>query len=191
MKAKKFGLIFLFLLIATALPTCKRKESPRPKKPERSALHKAALDEKRTADVKRMLENGADIDSRDYEGMTPLHLVAFLGHERTARLLIHRGADVNAMNDKGETALHLAAEGGWLEIIKLLLEAGADINIKTKEGKTPLGQANQKISILEKALQLRPPLALKGIARQAREQLQARLQRYKDCAEVLRKHGAK
>ena len=43
-----------------------------------SALHWAACDG-RTSDVKRLLAEGADVNSKTEEGETPLHLAAALG----------------------------------------------------------------------------------------------------------------
>ncbi|GAF80317.1 unnamed protein product, partial [marine sediment metagenome] len=156
------------------------------------ALHKAASDGRRTADVEKLLANGVDVNSRDRAGMTPLHLVAFLGHIKTAKLLIVHGADVNAIDDKGETPLHLAADGGQLEIIKLLLDAGADVNIKTNERKTPLDYVNKNISYWEQMLHARPAEGPgKQIAKLALDQVPTIVQSYKACAEVLQNHGAK
>jgi hypothetical protein len=192
MKVKKFSVVCLFLFIAVASITCKHKEGSKSQKSGSSAIHKVVTDGRRTADVERLLENGADVDSRDEAGMTPLHSVAFLGHIKTARLLIKYGADVNAINDKGETPLHLAADGGQLEIVKLLLDSGAEINIETKEGKTPLDYVNKNISYWEQMLHARPVEGSgEKIASYALKQVPTVVESYKACAEVLENHGAK
>ena len=192
MHLKKFCLISLCLFIAVAVPACKRKDASRPKKSGWTALHEAASDGRRTTDVEKLLANGAEVNSMDKEGRTPLHHVAFLGHIETAKVLIDHGANVNAMDDEGEIPLHLAAEGGWPEIIKLLLDAGADINTKTNEGKTPLDYVNQNISYWERMLQARPAEGPgKQIAKFALDQVPTILQRYKACAEVLGEHEVK
>lgn len=192
MNIKKFWLIVLFLFITVASPACKQKEDSRSHKARGKALHKAASDGRRTADVEKLLANGVDVNYRDKAGTTPLHPVAFLGHIKTAKLLIVHGANVNAMDDKGETPLHLAAEGGWPEIIKLLLDAGADINTKTNEGKTPLDYVNKNMSYWEQMLHARPVEDPgKQIAKLAIDQVPTIVQRYKACAKVLQNHGAK
>jgi ankyrin repeat protein len=69
--------------------------------------------------VKQHLADGADVNARDANGMTPLHNAAVYGHNEIAELLIAKGAGVNA-NVNGDTPLHNAAWGGNKEIIELL-----------------------------------------------------------------------
>ena len=148
MNTKTFLMIVLLLVISIALPTCKRKETSGSAKSRTGrALHLVASNGKRTADVEQMLANGADVNSKDKSGMTPLHIACFFGHIGTVQVLIRYGADVNAVDDKGETPLHLAAEGGWPEVIQLLLDEGADTKAKTNEGHTPLDVVEQRQSL--------------------------------------------
>merc|ERR1719410_442085 len=88
-------------------------------------LHLAA--KKRSAEIlKILLENGADIDSRDSRNRTPLHVATMNGSADLVSLLIEKGANVDGtMQDaKGKctTSLHFAAENGS---DKILLENGA------------------------------------------------------------------
>jgi ankyrin repeat protein len=191
MYLKKFCLISLCLFTAIAVPACKQKGDSQQKRSGWTALHEAASNGTKTAEVENLLANGADVNAMDEKGRTPLHLVAFLGHIKTAKVLIDRGANVNAMDDKGERPLHLAADGGWPEIVKLLLDAGADINAKTKGGMTPLDYVNKKINLCERMLQARPSEGPgQQIAKTAVDQMPIMLQRYKSCAEMFSKHQA-
>ena len=54
-----------------------------------------------------LLQHGADINGRNRDGNTALHLAIFLGHAGTAELLIKNGADVNAKNNDGATPIDL------------------------------------------------------------------------------------
>jgi ankyrin repeat protein len=54
-----------------------------------------------------LLQHGADINGRNRDGNTALHLAVFLGRAETAELLLKRGADVNAKNDDGATPVDL------------------------------------------------------------------------------------
>ena len=73
------------------------------------SIHRAA--EKGNIEVvKKHLANGADINARDSDGLTPLIQAAFKGHNELVELLIAEGADVNAKDDDGSTALDFATD---------------------------------------------------------------------------------
>lgn len=75
-----------------------------------TALHTASTLRDGTI-VKMLLENGADVNSKDYCGMTALHVAASRGHEAAVRLLLENGADINAQDGRHSSPLHLAAQG--------------------------------------------------------------------------------
>lgn len=62
-----------------------------------------------TAATELLLEHGADINGRNQDGNTALHLAAFLGRAETAELLINNGADVKAKNGDGATPIDILA----------------------------------------------------------------------------------
>ena len=89
--------------------------------------------------VKKTLADGADVNAKDDNGLTPLHWAAGIGHKEVSEYLITMGADVNAAETvSGMTPLHFAAALDQKEIVELLLASGADVNAKDVNGGTPL-----------------------------------------------------
>jgi len=87
--------------------------------------------------VRRLLDNGADVNSRDPEGNTPLIQAAFYATPECVGLLLKKGADANAANSVGATALIRATTN--YEKTRSLLDAGAKVRVRTTDyGSTPL-----------------------------------------------------
>ena len=112
--------------------------------------------------INNLLALGADIDTRDQNGMTPLHAAVAYGYNPVAyrtnpnpsakykavvELLIHKGADVNSSGTgffTGWTPLHAAAEWGFKDAAALLIANGASVNARNNLGDTPLQLATQE-----------------------------------------------
>ncbi|MDC0065776.1 ankyrin repeat domain-containing protein, partial [Verrucomicrobia bacterium] len=91
-----------------------------------------------------LIDKGADINAKCDDGDTPLHSAAYNGRKEIAELLIDKGADINAKGTIGWTPLHLAVQQGRKEVVELLIAKGADVNAKMKNGITPLDWAVDK-----------------------------------------------
>ena len=92
-------------------------------------------------DMRQLLRAGANIESKDWRGWTPLILVAESGHLEAVKFLVKEGgANVESKDSWDKTPLSWAAENGHLEAVKFLVEeAGADVESKDRwEGWTPL-----------------------------------------------------
>jgi len=95
--------------------------------------------------AKQHLVAGADVDFRNQQGFTPLHVAAQKGHNKVAELLIAKGANVNTSGRLiGTTPLDSAALLGHKEMVELLIDSGADINPQIITGETPLQRAEQR-----------------------------------------------
>jgi hypothetical protein len=91
-----------------------------------------------------LVQAGADVEARRYDGCTGLHLACAGGMDDAAEEWARAGADIHARTPEGATPLMLAAT--WPEIVRLLLAAGADVNAADQDGHTPLVYAILKQS---------------------------------------------
>ena len=86
-------------------------------------------------------EYSFDLDVRDKNGQTPLHLAAARGKTKCIQLLLDNKADSNAQDKNGCTPLHIAyfhMHSINHPSITLLANELAFTTIKNNEGKTPL-----------------------------------------------------
>ncbi|MDE5066820.1 ankyrin repeat domain-containing protein [Wolbachia endosymbiont of Drosophila leontia] len=64
--------------------------------------------------VEALISNGAGVNTKDMNGLTPLYWAAKIGHKEVVNALIKAGAgvNINAKSKKEQTSLHRAAETG-------------------------------------------------------------------------------
>jgi ankyrin repeat protein len=77
--------------------------------------------------VSLLLDRGADVRSKAYNGRNTLIAAAYNNYESMVSLLLDRGADIDSRNNNGDTALMVAALRGHSNILILLVKYGADI----------------------------------------------------------------
>ena len=91
-----------------------------------------------------LLKNGADVNMRDKDNQTPLHLAIRRNRIRLVGVLLEHGADANAENNLVMTALHVLSksgiglEGDILDYVLLLLKYGAEVDKRDKCNRTLL-----------------------------------------------------
>ncbi|KAF4522837.1 hypothetical protein B566_EDAN008099 [Ephemera danica] len=95
--------------------------------------------------LQSLLENQrVNVDDRDENGATALHVAASKGKLAFVRELLNGGADVNSEDGDNWTALLCAAKEGHADICTLLLDSGADIEHKDMGGWSALVWASYK-----------------------------------------------
>jgi len=86
--------------------------------------------------LKLLIDNKADIHSKDVEGDTPLHRAISISNLHIAKLLIGFGIDINARGRHGETPIFNVHN---LDDCQFCIDNGADLNIHdTYTASTPL-----------------------------------------------------
>ncbi len=88
-----------------------------------------------SAVIETLLEYGADPDTKDRLGQTPLHWAARRA-PRVIKLLVDAGANIDATDRDGRTPLHWAVLAHQDEARDLLISLGADEDIKDHQGLT-------------------------------------------------------
>lgn len=93
--------------------------------------------------VRRLIEDGVDINTQDSEGRTSTMIATYNNDAETAKILIGAGADVNIHDDMENNPFLYAGAEGYIEILKLTIEAGADPSITNRYGGTALIPASE------------------------------------------------
>ncbi len=104
----------------------------------------AVFEAVRTGDVRPLNEHVKgveDLEPRDENGQTPLHVAASIGEAAIGAYLVELGADPNVKDPNGDTPLHLAARHRHRLVASMLLWGGADTSISNNLKNTPLHDA--------------------------------------------------
>jgi hypothetical protein len=125
---------------------------------------------------KRLVTEGADINSTTDDGYSPLMIASLLGDERQIKFLIALGANCNISLEDGSTPLHFAALRGCLNCVKILLNQGVDINAIGMYKSSPLDLSKGQVA---KYLQQHG----------AKKQIRNDLYRFSVIFEILRNFG--
>jgi cytohesin len=97
-----------------------------------------------------LLADGADVNAKDKNGETPLHIAAQCNNKFSVEVLLAHKADVNVKDNDNETPLNLAAANDQYHSLsdavtdlvngtaELLVTNNADVNVRDKKGWMPL-----------------------------------------------------
>ncbi|XP_075406493.1 ankyrin repeat domain-containing protein 26 isoform X3 [Tenrec ecaudatus] len=116
-------------------------------------IHKAAWAGD-VGEVQRLLTlRRNDLDRRDRQNRTPLHLACANGHVGVVKVLVKRKCHLNLCDRDNRTALMKAVQCQEEECAAVLLENGADPNVMDLDGNTALHHAAfGDVSVAEKLL---------------------------------------
>ena len=81
------------------------------------------------ASVTALIEAGAEVNARDFQGATALLRAAVYGGREAVKLLLEAGADPGLGDNKGDTPLSMAVRYKNTETVTLLLQHGANPNV--------------------------------------------------------------
>nr|XP_002122972.1 protein phosphatase 1 regulatory inhibitor subunit 16B-like isoform X1 [Ciona intestinalis] len=99
---------------------------------------RSAKERKIMEDVVAMVESGGDIEKKDENGATILHIAAANGYVDLTRYFLLQTTNVNIQDNDGWTPLHAAACWCQMDIVEILgLESNGDPSIKNKLGELP------------------------------------------------------
>uniref|UniRef100_A0A8C5QEK4 Protein phosphatase 1 regulatory subunit 16A n=1 Tax=Leptobrachium leishanense TaxID=445787 RepID=A0A8C5QEK4_9ANUR len=119
---------------------------------ERIETARAATELQMVADIRRLVETGAEVNTPDTNDTSLLHIACANGYLEAAELLLEHKASVNARDQDGWEPLHAAACWGQMHLVELLVAHGADLNAKSQLDETPLdvcGDEDVRAKLLE------------------------------------------
>ncbi|EFX65327.1 hypothetical protein DAPPUDRAFT_16300, partial [Daphnia pulex] len=96
--------------------------------------------------VAKLVQLGAEVNERDYQGNTALHYAVLNASEKTVVILSMSGADVTIQNSDGQTVIHLLAFSHDNNLAKHVCHSKNSIamDMKDHDGLTPFMAAVMK-----------------------------------------------
>ena len=92
--------------------------------------------------VRRLVDDGANLTTKDLDGETPLHLAVHNNDKSMVQFLLEKGADPEAIAANGNKPLYNAAASGYFDIAQILLGFKASVEaFNVEEQRTSFYQA--------------------------------------------------
>jgi ankyrin repeat protein len=104
---------------------------------ERIEIESKAVSSERIEIESLLIRHGANLESRNMDGNTPLMEAVKSGYVKSVEKLIASGADTSTRNANGDTPLHIAVGSERVEIVNLLLKTGVSIHAHNAINRTP------------------------------------------------------
>ena len=114
-------------------------------------LYINAVEQGNLADVEQFILQGANIDTKDKDGMIALITASKRGYIDIVRLILEYNVCDAERDDKIYAAMWYAIYGGFIDIIKIFLQNGVDVNRVTEDEYSPLmiAVASGKYEVVE------------------------------------------
>lgn len=115
------------------------------------ALHTAAKKGCQSLELLLALPDCVPIDTRDFEGLSPLLIACLHGNEAAASVLLEKGASVAAVDGSAMSVAHACVEAGNASLLRLAVAAKASVRGRDASGSEPihLAAANGSTACLE------------------------------------------
>ena len=88
--------------------------------------------------IKKLIENGANPNTSDPTGLTPLMAASHSGKVEILDVLLNAGVSIDTKDSSGYTALMFSCNAGQLSCARFLIEKGANVNEVDNDGSTPI-----------------------------------------------------
>jgi len=137
MKILKFITLIAILFNLSLISAMKTKEADKKqfvevtqKDDEQTYNLKKSIDSRDLEGVKEAIKNGANVNSKNKFGRTPLLEAMVMRSFAIADLLIENKATLDDKNSLGQTALIMAAREGRYELVDKLIKFGANTSVR-------------------------------------------------------------
>ncbi|XP_034480528.1 protein phosphatase 1 regulatory subunit 12A isoform X10 [Drosophila innubila] len=124
-----------------AAPTPRRTHNGRHIKFSSGCVFLAACLSGDKDDVLQLIDDGADINTANVDGLTALHQACIDDKLEMVEFLVTHGADINRQDNEGWTPLHATASCGFVSIAQYLVENHADVAAVNSDGDLALDLA--------------------------------------------------
>lgn len=112
------------------------------------------------SDLRNLNDAGGDLEFRDEQGATPLHIAAANGYVSVVEFLLDQHVSTDVCDNDQWQPIHAAACWGHPDVLEMLVQAGADLNARTKNGETPYDICEDP-DLKERIVQLRSEMETK------------------------------
>lgn len=98
----------------------------------------SASKEGQIQEIAKAINAGANINTTDEYGKTPLHVACKKGHLEVVKWLVAEGANLECETANGSTAFLIAALNGESDVVRFLMDEVDQINSSNNVGEAPL-----------------------------------------------------